>query len=402
MSEQRTKPSMATALERIAVHEDQLTWKFPNGDIYARLGLILTVYFAKGYSAEGRDRIAKCFEHFVKLYGDHLKGKQFSGESDGNYVALRKGDVQKLAEKARSLKPNYALGWHLSSEATQDIAPEYSIDTLTSQGLLEDRDGNRSYLKVCLPWRILKEKNDLQIYLEFVHFVCSTLKVEHGYSGLSVVLPYNFDKCLFIEREAAEKFSGLMIDTYALMGNRGLKNHSIKGVNWLTIIGTELLGKLGGKDQVLALLRQPGIEARDYEDGVTLQAGEAPSLGASEEGLPPLYVAVNKVLKPIRIKDPDQLHHYMPDRIGFDKAATLAWYARFDTNEPEAAAASDRLRGLPGEVVPRGGIWHTPALKGAAGLRVFAAGERFPPTQLTDWGQVIWSWRGDPDPHQNH
>lgn len=51
-----------------------------------------------------------------------------------------------------------------------------------------------------------------------------------------------------------------------------------------------------------------------------------------------------------------------------------------------------RLKGMPGETVPRSGWWTSPALGAKDGRQYFKAGERFPDTKMTDWGQVIWSY----------
>ena len=63
--------------------------------------------------------------------------------------------------------------------------------------------------------------------------------------------------------------------------------------------------------------------------------------------------------------------------------------------QPQPASPSGRLRGLPSEIVPQTGWWHTPALKGAQGFRYFEQGQRFPETRTTDYGGVIWNY--DPD-----
>ena len=377
------------ALRRIADHEHALTWTMPNGDVVIRLGLTLTVFFAKGYSAEGRQRIAACFKQFFQLYGEHVKGEQFSGATSGKYAKFR-GNVPASAARASTLEPCYALAWGMYSESTQGIAPEFFIKTMTSQDLKEDRFGKRSYLKIALPWRVLATTEGTSEFKNLVDFVCSELHVEHGYAGLSPVLPYDFDPYLSFEYPLAQQFSGLLVDTMAFAHTGELKNHSIKGVNWLTIVGNDLLNKLGGPHKVQQQLHIPGVQVHPYDNGLIVQAGDYPSLGAEDEGLPPLYVAVNRVFKPIRIADPDQLHYHMPDRESFDKEATLRWYARFDVDEPPTQR--DVLRARPGDPVPRSGVWHTPGINNGTS-RHFQAGEHFPTTDDTAWGSVIWYWR---------
>ena len=77
-------------------------------------------------------------------------------------------------------------------------------------------------------------------------------------------------------------------------------------------------------------------------------------------------------------------------------AVPTTWHPFIATAQPAHVSANHgRLRGLPSEVVPQTGWWHTPALKGAQGFRYFEQGQRFPETRTTDYGGVIWGY--DPD-----
>ncbi|PMS13652.1 hypothetical protein C0Z18_32335 [Trinickia dabaoshanensis] len=61
------------------------------------------------------------------------------------------------------------------------------------------------------------------------------------------------------------------------------------------------------------------------------------------------------------------------------------------SGEPSREIPSSRLKGMPGDVVPKSGWWVSPALGGEQGRRYFKAGEMFPGIKSTDWGLVIWS-----------
>ncbi|MFM0157464.1 pentapeptide repeat-containing protein [Paraburkholderia sediminicola] len=63
-----------------------------------------------------------------------------------------------------------------------------------------------------------------------------------------------------------------------------------------------------------------------------------------------------------------------------------------DTNAPVLPSSSSRLKGNPGELVPQSGWWMSPALGSEQGRRYFEAGQKFPDTEMTDWGRVIWSY----------
>jgi hypothetical protein len=92
--------------------------------------------------------------------------------------------------------------------------------------------------------------------------------------------------------------------------------------------------------------------------------------------------------------------HYM------DKTGRIVWSSHFDPekqaamgdlpqDQPRQAATqhpapAQKLRGLPGQTVPQTGWWTTPALSGDQGRRHFDAGQKFPETNTTQWGDVIW------------
>jgi Type VI immunity for VRR-NUC len=375
-------------LQSLARHEHELTWRMPDDSIVIRPALILTVFFANGYSPEGRAKIAECFDYFFERWGDHMRGKYFS---EGKYTRMRPQDYPVWRKKMVDLGPNYALCLEIGSESSKVIAPEYGIVVLTSQNLREQQFGERSYLKIHLPWRTLLTDEGRQQYLDLVRFVSNTLSVEHGHGGLSPVMPFDFDRFLSFEYPISQQFSGLMIDGMAHSDTLKLKDQYVKGINWITIVGDGLADKLGGRQAIREQLSVTSVAVDDYETGIIVRAGDYPALGAEEEGLPPLYIAVNRVLKPLRIPDPDQLHYHMPDRDSFDKERTLKWYARFDVPEAqEVEQPGHRLRGLPSEEVPEAGQWWTPALQGQLGRRRFEKGERFPDIQYSAYGAVIW------------
>ena len=57
-----------------------------------------------------------------------------------------------------------------------------------------------------------------------------------------------------------------------------------------------------------------------------------------------------------------------------------------------------RLRALPNEVVPKSGLWWSPAIDGGQPRR-FNQGERFPDIASTDYGAVVWYF--DPEKQEN-
>ncbi|GAD64941.1 hypothetical protein [Aquipseudomonas alcaligenes] len=54
------------ALEKLTKHAADLAFELPDGTPVVKLGLIATLYFKEGYTAESKQRVAECFERFYK------------------------------------------------------------------------------------------------------------------------------------------------------------------------------------------------------------------------------------------------------------------------------------------------------------------------------------------------
>ncbi|HSN99590.1 MAG TPA: type VI immunity family protein, partial [Candidatus Nanopelagicales bacterium] len=171
------------------------------------------------------------------------------------------------------------------------------------------------------------------------HF-CTKLQPVSGYGGIGVI--ESWDTYISSKLEPyvyhwAMRFPGLEADypcshvVWLRKGREGGKE-GIKGVNWLTVIGDDLLAELGGADVVTARLAE--LDARfivhRYEGGVLIQAGERPVLGDAARGSwPELYVKLSKFLKPIRISKHGWFGYDGPGE-RFTLERSEAWLRRFD------------------------------------------------------------------------
>jgi hypothetical protein len=101
-------------------------------------------------------------------------------------------------------------------------------------------------------------------------------------------------------------------------------DHPLPPINWLTLLGPELLQKLDGIGAVRTHLADKAISVTPLGAGVCIRAGDAPQLGdINRKDDLPLYRKVGSYLKVLRGKERVELY-------GLDEDESEAWLARFD------------------------------------------------------------------------
>lgn len=313
-------------LEKLAERAPELAFELPDGTTVVKLGLIATLYFKEGYTAKNKQKVMECFDRFYNEFGSELKG-QFQEK----YKKLTPENFKKNIEKILKSGPNEQYEWQVTSAKNVKEVGVYSLSVLNTFEL--HGDAMRSYIKLVLPWELLRTKDGSTRFHDWLTYLCNQITADHGYGGLSTILPYDYHSYMPIEYEMAQQYSGLDVDSMAHASTLELIDY-IKGVNWYTIIGNAFVERLGGESAIRHAFSGRGdIEILTYKNGLIIRAGEYPELGAMEDGAPAAYVAVNKVVKPVRIPNPDQLHSYSPYGNCFEKDSTDRWYARFDQEE---------------------------------------------------------------------
>lgn len=165
------------------------------------------------------------------------------------------------------------------------------------------------------------------------------------FSSLSVELASTFEFCnglagYGLSMGEEEGFTAARREIYAIgRHHSGLDVRSafsnglgqgIKGVNWLTFLHPNFIGRLGGRDSLGNALQLPDVDVVDLPSGIMIQAGKAPEIGDTNRGLTcPTYHAVGRVLSSIRDKNyppviGDESGNYVSDE------RTEQWLSRFD------------------------------------------------------------------------
>jgi hypothetical protein len=308
--------------------------KYRDGSPAINLGLIITVFFKDGHTPEIRRKMVECVDRFYAECKPHLKKtlptKKWTSITEKNYAKQRQSILDSTPEEI--------FDWVISSAPESYLAPEYCILTVGER--IYHNDNDRSVIKLTFPLSLLKAPDGKARYEGWLLWLCDTFAVESGYAGLSFVLPYARERMFPNEFALAQRFSGVMVDSLGTLEG-GEAVEGLKGACWYTILGAPWVERLGGTKKLQRRLADtPEISLLPYRNGAILKAGELPPpLGEMRtEGLSPLLVKVNQLIKPVRFNIPRSLHFYSEyEGLQFDKASTMEWYRRFD----EASALLD-------------------------------------------------------------
>jgi hypothetical protein len=379
------------------------------------LHLFFSLYFFEHPTMEKREKVYALCERFVALTEDALKLIYF-GRGGVHKLGSKYGQIRGKKENNDKDKPFFLT---LSSADSENDSAGYNFDSVVNrddhQRVVDLANPSYSHLRIGIPAAWFEGEHRTAL-LALVAEAADQLNAQQGYGGYGWALPMSHHAYLDFEateHHFAHEFYGFDIDKPFYMCSGHAEDWSLeKGLrapSWLTFVGDEWLVRLGGAAVVTEqLLAHPEVQVRPYIGGLVVQAGDSPNLYPVDDGLPGVMVHIAEILKPVRAPTLNLLSWARfdgdeeIDHIFFDLNKCARWLGRYDRDSdwptPErrkprpasTTAAPKRLRGLPGELVPASGLWWTPALPGAAGKRRFAQGERFPDTQHTDYGAVIW------------
>jgi Protein of unknown function (DUF3396) len=288
------------------------------------LGLVATMYFT-GEIADKRARAIAAYERYAKAIGDRLVwGADPKNGRPRKIAGTDLGDVGSWSKRV-ALADDFSFVFHGGQK--KDDADPYSIT-----GLVRPDRPQMDYLTFSLPFAWV-EQDPFDALVRLVTDVATILRPEHGYAGLGVIKYVNQSSHAG-EMEAivglARRFRGLEIDFPGSHAIYLTPRHAIKGVNWLTILGSSWVDRVGGKDHLRSVLPAE-ILLHDYPGGLIVQAGPEPLFGDVNRSEPmPAYGHVARALKPVRTTFLDSIAW----TFGMDEEATTEWLDRFDREAP--------------------------------------------------------------------
>lgn len=188
----------------------------------------------------------------------------------------------------------------------------------------EDKAGA---LRLVLPYSFL-DQSPVQ-FIDLTRKLVEKIDFHSGHAGFAINWDYKGEYASESRKQMAgfaRRFLG--IDLPDIACTLCALNSGIKSVNWLTLLGNEMISKIGGKQTLRASLSEE-IGIVTLEHGVIVRAGEKPGLGdVNRQDFLPAYREVGKALAKIRAHGHPAFIKNVRGII--DEEITEAWLARFE------------------------------------------------------------------------
>jgi hypothetical protein len=293
------------------------------------VALVVTLYIEEGDRPEVRQAMLQALGRFQEVSGQALTWGM-NPMSEEPEALPTDGALASVRRWPAAVFERFDFQMIFTGGKTEDDA-----SPLRFVAVSRDREeGQLSFVSLSLPmsWTATHPP---QAFLHFVLELANLLSPSHGYAGLGVV-PHvaGFDsepvKPFF---DLARRFRGLEIEMPDAFAPFLSSRESIKGVNWLTVLGARWIAELGGASKIQPQLSE-AISVFEYRSGVILQAGASPVLGDVKGGASlAAYSRVAAALAPVCIKT-GMMMCVDPGGGSFDLAESERWLARFDARTP--------------------------------------------------------------------
>lgn len=293
--------------------EELLAW----AETKIALSLAITLYF-KPPPAAFAEGVLECYRQYLELCEPHLRW--FSSSTGKFRPANAKVLRIPFRRVPEALSHNTYWSWRAyAGEDLHDAAPwqiEAELDPVAHY---------LSHFRAAFAGEMFA--GDLGRFVTLVKTFAARVPFFFGYAGFS------FSESMELMRKQgnehllvppAMRFAGVEVEQQ-MAATSLCCGESIKGVNWLTLLGTGFVEQMGGKAALRVQLSE-AIELHELPAGLLIQAGPLPGIGDINAGERlPLYREVHRVLTPIR----NLAHRGLGNR-AFHLEETRRWMGRFD------------------------------------------------------------------------
>lgn len=307
---------------------DRLDIRNQNGHILVKFGLGYELFVAPRGRMTLREEMLEAERKYYETFKDKLTHLLLPEQRRAPAI---KGDpFERFYREHKKTPALNGFSARLFFEPTPPEIPseptQYFIEFLVSR---ED-DNRLSFINAYMPVGDSQNDYNFNSLLEHVLHSSKLLKPVHGVAGFSLIFEAGLEQNAKYAYSTMKRHPGLeFIDAVSFSIEVKSQFHRIKGVNWLTILGSEVLQELGGIESARAAL-EPDCILHEYDGGVVIQAGPVPQLGNSYHNLiPQRYRKVAQFTRPVRFEDyRSSLFRVFPPLDGPTEA--VSWVRRFD------------------------------------------------------------------------
>jgi Protein of unknown function (DUF3396) len=188
------------------------------------------------------------------------------------------------------------IGIELNDASHPEATPDHAFDMHVMSRGSENFDDFAGYLRLTFPASFLE--GDDRRFRELVADIAAGLPFVSGHAGYCLnVTDYGELESFAAALPLAMRHPGFDIATVNDTAY-DLKGGFIKGVNWLTLLSSPLLKKVGGQKALGADAESAGLSLSKVGAGYMLQAGQHPVTGDRNRGQDvPAYRAMMRVLQ---------------------------------------------------------------------------------------------------------
>jgi len=313
----------ACVLDRIHLPYDR-----PSAGPAAKFGLGCELYFSEPDSAVARERVKNFLLDYQATFPECVN--EFLPTDARRTVKIRNDLASKL--DAEFKKHPHETGYSTALYGAVDVGlPSDDVDPYQANVYARPHKNPRlSYVGACMSVCSDAGQFHKEALLSGVLRWSTMCQPKHGTGGFTFIFASGMAQNTKYALQMMKRFPGFdFIDGVSFTREAGTVHNRIKSVNWLTVLGDELVSELGGIGPMRSAL-EPVCKVHEYPGGVVIQAGEAPQLGdIATDNIPEAYRMVARYTKSVRFEDYDEaLFRVAP---GLDrKEETLSWIRRFD------------------------------------------------------------------------
>lgn len=297
------------------------------------------LYIRDSQTDDVLQRVAEAARGYLDRFGDHIKSVYTAKKGGDEYQLFPFGDMRNADPLELMLRDPLEHQLIYSDSLTEDSGGEFEFAYLSG-----DEDwAHCGLLQIAVPARAMGGLEEpLSIYWRSL---CELLQPIHGSGGLGLTVSLSrIDMQLHvvnnsiyrrhieawpcIEANARESIPVIRIDP-----SQGYLEW-VRTTGWITVLGDQMLEKLGGKDAVATAAEQDSlVSAHPYSGGLMLKAGHWPILGDAASGpIPRAYGHIARLTKPVRNTStrPDMLGSWGWNTYDERAEAWRQWRDRFD------------------------------------------------------------------------